>query len=84
MLLIKTERFIYPFVIGCSEVKVLMKKRNLLQGGEELKKEPGCIVIEHFSERQTLKKNRRSTLDEYGNTPLARWFREGNTIVGVL
>lgn len=92
-----------------------MKKRDLLQGGEEPKKKlnvvlarracvlEGCSAetsscfggegvglcveaIAKYNElrKMELRKERSTTLDEYDNTPLARWFQEGNRIVGVL
>ena len=61
-----------------------MKKIDLLQGGEEPKKEPVVgLVIEIFSEPREVKKTKDTTLDIFDNTPLANWFRE-NRIVGVL
>lgn len=42
-----------------------------------------ALVIEHFSEPRELKKTKRTTLEMFGNTPLAEWFRE-NKIVGVI
>ena len=63
---------------------MLMKKTDLLQGGEEPKKEPVVgLSIERFSEPREIKKTKRTTLEIFENTPLANWFRE-NRIVGVL
>ena len=40
-------------------------------------------VIEHFDKPRKVKKTKRTTLEMFENTPLAKWFKE-NRIIGVL
>jgi hypothetical protein len=74
----------------------MKKKEDLLPDGGENKNKPGVdgegysrfvyvdVEIEHFSEPRNVRKTKGTTLDVYDDTPLARWFRDGNPIVGVL
>ena len=74
-----------------------MKKRDLLPDGGERKEKPCvevgtdlqgysrfvCIEIEHYDKPQKVKKTKRTTLEMFDNTPLAKGFKE-NRIIGVL